>query len=211
VLSGKDTITVMINVIYENNTFYPVIGFGNYNVDGIYKSDAVNYTKGVFNSRDSNSNSVTIPEFSEKLIFKSTFELGTYYQDGEDNYFSSKPSFITGLNNLCSSGGQFIVGENNIPTDSVFIVGAGNFSAETKYRHTRGNLFEINQNGLIFIKSPEGLKNWYKNDDGVLVDNNPGDYLETLNLEYKCLQKILIDLNTKIVELENRVKELENP
>lgn len=211
VLSGKDTITVMINVIYENETYYPVIGFGDYNIDGIYKSDAVNYTKGVFNSRDSNSNSITIPEFSEKLTFKSNFELGTYYQDGGDNYFTDKPSFITGLNNLCSSGGQFIFGENNIPTDSVFIVGAGNFSGEIEYRHTRGNLFEINQNGLIFIKSPESLKNWYKNDNGVLVDNNPGDYSETLNLEYKCLQKILIDLNTKIVELENRVKELENP
>lgn len=211
VLSGKDTITVMINVIYENETYYPVIGFGNYNIDGIYGSDAVNYTKGVFNSRDSNSNCVIIPEFSEKLTFKSTFELGTYYQDGEDNYFTEKPSFIAGLNNLCSSGGQFIVGENNIPTNSVFIVGDGDFEGNSGYHYTRGNLFEIDRQGLIFIKSTEGLKNWYKNDDGVLVDNNPGDYSETLNLEYKCLQKILIDLNTKIIELENRVKELENP
>lgn len=211
VLSGKNTITVMINVIYENSTYYPVIGFGNYNIDGIYRSDAVNYTKGVFNSRDSNSNSITIPEFSEKLIFKSNFELGTYYQDGEDNYFTDKPSFITGLNNLCSSGGQFIVGENNIPTDSVFIVGAGNFNPNPGFSYIRDNSFEIDRQGLIFIKSPEGLKNWYKDDGGVLVDNNPGDYSETLNLEYKCLQKILIDLNTKIVELENRVKELENP
>lgn len=130
-----------------------------------------------------------------------------YYNGCLDTYsLIEYPCFLTGTNNLSSIGNQFIFGNNNIPTESCFIIGqkSGTFNSATgsQYRSSdnRGNIFEIDNSGLIFIKVQKDLEKTY--DSGGK---------ETLNLEYKCLQKILIDLNTKIVELENRVKELENP
>lgn len=222
----NEVFTVMINAIYDSQagTYYPVIGFGSYEKDGIYKSDALSFTKGVFNSRESESNKVTIDVFEQKLIFRSDFKLINYYQDESDNYFTSRPSFIAGLNNLCGQGGQFIIGKNNIPTNSMFIIGGGGLSGNSD-NYTRDNLFEIDKAGLIFIKSSIDLANWYKDDNDKIVEDNPnGDYPEALNLEYKCLQKILMELNSKITLisqqnsdlstelglLKNRISALEN-
>lgn len=213
----------------DEDEFKPIITLSKYNVDGIYESfinkytgttgDDVSYGDGTDLKLD------LLPITIENITICSNFT-------ESDCYLNTKPSFITGKDNLCSRGNQFILGCENIPTDSVFIIGHpsnkvldANTNCYENFGSSRDNIFEINQDGLIFIKSPVNLKNWYKNDNNVLVDNNPGDYSETLNLEYKCLQKILIDLNSKILELseknselqielsllKNRVEELEEP
>lgn len=198
--------------------FKPIITLSKYNVDGIYESfinkytgttgDDVSYGDGTDLKLD------LLPITIENITICSNFT-------EDDCYLNTRPSFITGKDNLCSRGNQFILGCENIPTDSVFIIGHpsnkvldANTNNYENFGSRRDNIFEIDQDGLIFIKSPKYLQKAYDTD---------GD--EILDLEYRCLQKILIDLNSKILELseknselqielsllKNRVEELEEP
>ena len=198
--------------------FKPIITLSKYNVDGIYESFINKYTGttggDVLYGDGTDLKLDLLPITIENITICSNFT-------ESDCYLNTKPSFITGKDNLCSRGNQFILGCENIPTDSVFIIGHpsnkvlnANTNNYENFGSSRDNIFEINQDGLIFIKSPKHLQKTYDNYNE-----------EVLDLEYKCLQKILIDLNSKILELseknselqielsllKNRVEELEEP
>lgn len=182
--------------------FKPIITLSKYNVDGIYESFINKYTgttgDDVLYGDGTDLKLDLLPITIENVTICSNFT-------ESDCYLNTKPSFITGKDNLCSKGNQFILGCENIPTGSVFIIGHpsnkvlnANTNCYENFGSRRDNIFEIDQDGLIFIKSPKYLQKAYDDD---------GD--EILDLEYRCLQKILIDLNSKILELSEKNSELE--
>lgn len=186
----------------DEGEFKPIITLSKYNVDGIYESFITTHTgttsDDVLYGDGTDLKLDLLPITIENVTICSNF---TEY----DCYLNTKPSFITGKDNLCSRGNQFILGEENIPTDSVFIIGHpsnkvlnANTNCYENFGSRRDNIFEIDQDGLIFIKSPKNLQKAYDDDED-----------EILDLEYRCLQKILIDLNSKILELSEKNSELE--
>jgi hypothetical protein len=148
-----------------------VISLNKYNLDGLYES-LLNTHLGAIG--DVYNRTTKFIENDFPLIIKNVSIVRKSFAG--DSYITS-PVFIAGSNNLCAGGNQFIIGSNNIPTDSCFIIGNPQKSdviytfdgSGLQEKFIRDNIFEIDQKGLIFIKAPKDLNRHYDEDDNEIL------------------------------------------